>query len=74
MSSTQKNISWITYADELGLHRIEAGVSPRNIGSIRALEKAGFHIEGIARKNVKINGVWEDHQTLAILNSSKEEE
>ncbi|MFP7472270.1 GNAT family protein [Niallia taxi] len=52
----------------LKLHRIEAGVMPHNIGSIRVLEKAGFHKEGIARKNVKINGNWEDHQVLAIIN------
>lgn len=53
---------------ELKLHRIEAGVMPHNIGSIRVLEKAGFHKEGIAMKNVKINGKWEDHQMLAIIN------
>ncbi len=47
---------------ELKLHRIEAGVMPRNLGSIRVLEKAGFHREGIARSNVLINGKWEDHQ------------
>ncbi len=59
----------VQYAfDELNLHRIEAGVMPHNIGSIRVLEKAGFHKEGIARKNVKINGKWEDHQVLAIIN------
>lgn len=59
----------VKYAFEiLNLHRIEAGVMPQNIGSIRVLEKAGFHKEGIARKNVKINGRWEDHQMLAILN------
>lgn len=52
----------------LKLHRIEAGVMPHNIGSIRVLEKSGFHKEGIAMKNVKINGKWEDHQVLAILN------
>ncbi|TDH74802.1 RimJ/RimL family protein N-acetyltransferase, partial [Acinetobacter baumannii] len=28
--------------------------------------------EGIARKNVKINGKWEDHQVLAILNPDDE--
>lgn len=59
----------VEYAfNELKLHRIEAGVMPHNIGSIRVLEKAGFHKEGIAVKNVKINGQWEDHQVLAIIN------
>lgn len=52
----------------LKLHRIEAGVMPHNIASIRVLEKAGFEKEGIARKNVRINGKWEDHQVLAIIN------
>lgn len=59
----------VDYAfNTLLLHRIEAGVMPRNIGSIRVLEKAGFQKEGISSKNVKINGVWEDHQLLAIIN------
>ncbi|WP_163529617.1 GNAT family N-acetyltransferase [Halobacillus ihumii] len=59
----------VKYAfEELDLHRVEAGVMPHNIGSLRVLEKAGFHKEGIARKNVKINGQWEDHQVLAVLN------
>lgn len=53
---------------ELKLHRIEAGVMPHNIGSIRVLEKSGFHKEGLALKNVKINGKWEDHQVLAVIN------
>ncbi|UFU00656.1 GNAT family N-acetyltransferase [Radiobacillus kanasensis] len=53
---------------ELKLHRIEAGVMPHNIGSIRVLEKSGYHKEGIARSNVKINENWEDHQVLAIIN------
>ena len=52
----------------LHLHRIEAGVMPHNMGSIRVLEKAGFHKEGIAKKNVKIKDRWEDHQVLAIIN------
>ncbi|MEC1748900.1 GNAT family N-acetyltransferase [Bacillus mojavensis] len=42
------------------------------LGSMRVLEKAGFHKEGIARKNVRINGKWEDHQVLAILNPDDE--
>lgn len=56
---------------ELKLHRIEAGVMPHNLGSIRVLEKAGFHKEGIARKNVHINGRWEDHQVLAIISEEE---
>jgi len=53
---------------DLKLHRLEAGAMPRNLASIRVLEKTGFHKEGIAQKNVKINGKWEDHQMLALLN------
>lgn len=52
----------------LQLHRIEAGVMPHNIGSIRVLEKAGFIQEGISKSNVKINGKWEDHKILALIN------
>ncbi|QST00409.1 GNAT family N-acetyltransferase [Pontibacillus sp. ALD_SL1] len=52
----------------LGLHRIEAGVMPKNKASCRVLEKAGFHKEGLAIKNVKINGIWEDHQVFAVIN------
>lgn len=51
----------------LDLHRIEAGVQPHNIGSIRVLEKAGFQKEGLSRQNVKINGEWKDHYLFAIL-------
>lgn len=60
--------------NQIKLHRIEAEVMPHNIGSIRILEKAGFHKEGIAKKNVMINGKWEDHQVLAIINNNYEKE
>ncbi|MBT2583180.1 GNAT family protein [Planococcus sp. ISL-109] len=55
--------------DNLKLHRVEAGVMLRNIGSMRVLEKAGFHKEGIEQKGVKINGQWEDHQMFAIISN-----
>ncbi|WP_322923592.1 GNAT family N-acetyltransferase [Paenibacillus campi] len=59
----------VQYAfEQLHFHRLEAGVMPHNIGSIRVLEKAGFEREGLARKNVRINGVWQDHVTMAIVN------
>ncbi|MNI81000.1 putative ribosomal N-acetyltransferase YdaF [compost metagenome] len=64
----------VSYAfEELKFHRITGEASPRNPGSIRVLENAGFHKEGIARSNVMINGVWEDHQVLAIINPSDAE-
>ncbi|MDQ0189180.1 GNAT family N-acetyltransferase [Alicyclobacillus cycloheptanicus] len=52
----------------LGLHRIEAGVMPHNVGSIRVLEKARFLQEGLNKKNVLINGRWRDHLHFAIVN------
>ena len=52
---------------ELKLHRVEAGAMLSNPGSMRVLEKAGFHREGIEQKGVKVNGQWEDHQIFAIL-------
>ncbi|MCA1053795.1 GNAT family N-acetyltransferase [Rossellomorea aquimaris] len=59
----------VEYAfNDLKLHRVEAGVMLHNIASMRVLEKAGFHKEGIFIKNVKINGSWEDHQHFAIIN------
>ena len=59
----------IKYAFEvLKLHRIEAGVMPVNIGSQRVLEKCGFVREGLARKNVNIQGKWEDHYSYGIVN------
>jgi [ribosomal protein S5]-alanine N-acetyltransferase len=52
----------------LKLHRIEAGVMPHNVASIRVLEKSGFEKEGLSKKNVFINGKWEDHFHFAIVN------
>ncbi|WP_238189323.1 GNAT family N-acetyltransferase [Paenibacillus sp. L3-i20] len=52
--------------NELGLHRIQAGVMPKNQPSMRVLEKAGFRREGLALAYLKINGSWEDHVLFAI--------
>ena len=59
--------------NELKLHRIEAGVMPHNIASAHVLEKAGFHREGLAVKNVKINDNWEDHQVFALIDDGGSE-
>ena len=45
----------------LALHRVEANIMPRNLPSRRAAARAGFEEEGLARRYLKINGVWEDH-------------
>lgn len=58
---------------ELGLHRIEGNVMPKNAASLRVLEKAGFVNEGISRKYLKINGKWEDHVHMVRLNEEMEE-
>ncbi|WP_139997540.1 GNAT family N-acetyltransferase [Paenibacillus paridis] len=57
----------LAYAfEQLGLHRIQAAVMPRNLPSIRVLEKAGFRQEGLARHYLHINGLWEDHALFAM--------
>ena len=50
----------------LELHRVQAAVMPRNVGSIRVLEKAGFREEGFARRYLRIAGNWEDHKLYAV--------
>lgn len=47
--------------EELGLHRIEVCIIPRNSNSRRVMEKLHFREEGIAERFLEINGVWEDH-------------
>ncbi|MGD1817424.1 MAG: GNAT family N-acetyltransferase [Pleomorphochaeta sp.] len=54
----------------LKLHRIEANVMPRNMRSLKVLQKNGFNEEGLAKKYLKINGKWEDHVHMVILNES----
>ncbi|SDY53674.1 GNAT family N-acetyltransferase [Thermoactinomyces sp. DSM 45892] len=51
---------------KIDLHRIQAGVMPRNTASIRVLEKNGFRREGLAERYLRINGQWEDHLLYAI--------
>lgn len=49
----------------LHLHRVQAAVMPRNLASLRVLEKIGFRREGLAERYLKIAGVWEDHIIFA---------
>jgi ribosomal-protein-alanine N-acetyltransferase len=51
----------------LGLHRLEANIQPRNAASIALVRRAGFRFEGLARRYLKIDGAWRDHEHWAIL-------
>lgn len=53
---------------EYNLHRIEANIMPKNKASLRVVEKLGFSNEGLAFKYLKINGKWEDHIHMVLLN------
>ncbi len=55
---------------EYGLHRIEANIMPKNIRSLRVAEKLGFYNEGLAYKYLKIQGKWEDHVHMVLLNEN----
>ncbi len=53
--------------DTLRLHRLEAACLPRNEASIKLLDRVGYTREGLARRYLKINGIWQDHVTYALL-------
>lgn len=45
----------------LGLHRVQANVIPENTASLRLAARCGFRVEGLARRMLLINGLWQDH-------------
>ncbi len=51
----------------LGLHRLEAEAIADNIGSVQALERAGYRREGVARQKVWARGKWHDLVLLGML-------
>jgi ribosomal-protein-alanine N-acetyltransferase len=52
--------------EDLHLHRLQVAIIPRNARSRRVVEKLGLREEGVARRYIEINGVWEDHVRYAI--------
>ncbi|MGI8794292.1 MAG: GNAT family N-acetyltransferase, partial [Acidimicrobiales bacterium] len=52
--------------EELGLHRIQVSIIPRNVASRRVVEKLELREEGVALRYLEINGIWEDHVRYAI--------
>jgi ribosomal-protein-alanine N-acetyltransferase len=53
--------------EQLRLHRVEAAVQPTNARSAAVLRRSGFAEEGLARRYLKINGMWQDHLLFAML-------
>ena len=52
--------------EDLGLHRVQISIIPRNHASRRVVEKLGLRAEGVAERYLEINGVWEDHVRFAM--------
>jgi RimJ/RimL family protein N-acetyltransferase len=51
--------------NELGLRRVHASTFPQSKASMRVLEKAGFKLEGILRKNIKKGDKYIDEYLFA---------
>lgn len=58
--------------NEYKLHRVEANIMPKNTRSLRVTDKLGFYNEGLAKSYLKINGKWEDHIHMVLLNNNLE--
>jgi ribosomal-protein-alanine N-acetyltransferase len=52
--------------EDLGLHRLQIAIVPRNAPSRRVARKLGLRGEGVACRYLEINGRWEDHVRYAI--------
>ena len=52
--------------EELGLHRVQVAIIPRNRASRAVMRKLAIREEGVATRYLEINGVWEDHMRHAI--------
>lgn len=46
---------------DLGFHRLEAAIHPRNKASIKMAKSLGLHSEGLKKFYLKHNGTWQDH-------------
>lgn len=57
--------------EELGLHRLEINIIPRNARSIAVAERCGFTREGLSPRYLKIAGKWEDHARYALVNEAR---
>ena len=50
------------------LHRIEANIMPENIPSLSFITSLGFVNEGLSKNYLFIDGKWEDHYNMVLIN------
>jgi ribosomal-protein-alanine N-acetyltransferase len=55
----------------LGLHRIEAGVLPENIRSVRLLQKLGFSDEGTRRDYLRFKDGFHSFRWFSLLETDE---
>jgi len=56
------------FSPRVNLHRIQAAFLPENWRSAEVLKRLGFHEEGVAPDYLFIDGMWREHQLMALLN------
>jgi ribosomal-protein-alanine N-acetyltransferase len=71
MTEALKRLITVAF-QEMNLHRLEANIMPRNEASLSVVRKLGFKEEGLAKRYLKINGKWEDHIHMVLLNDQAE--
>jgi ribosomal-protein-alanine N-acetyltransferase len=59
---------------EVGLHRIQVSIIPRNAPSRRVAAKLLLREEGVAERFLEIDGVWENHVCYAVTAEEWEKE
>lgn len=57
--------------EELGLHRLEAGVSENNLSSIKVFLNVGFKKEGVLRDSTVVEGKFQNACVLGMLDSDR---
>lgn len=65
MSSALRLVIDVAFT-EAGLHRPEANTQPDNEASRRLMMRLGFRSEGIARRLLRVNDEWHDHERIAL--------
>ena len=52
---------------ELGLHRVEANIEPKNVASPALAGSCGFRREDFSPSYLKVGGRWRDHERWALV-------